>query len=241
LTQAEKAVIMTMKSMPTLYIVGTPIGNLSDITVRAVETLKSVDFIIAEDTRVTRKLLDRYEIKKPVVSCFAHTTSGKMEQIIDRLMKGESAALVTDAGTPGISDPGGLFVQELLRVEPDAKVIPIPGPSAVASALSIAGLPADHFVFFGFPPHKKGRQGFWKEVVASECTSVFYESTHRILKALEELQELLGAENMRRFVVCRELTKLYESVYRGTIAEVLAQVKTSPQKGEFVIVLERNR
>lgn len=227
--------------MALLYIVGTPIGNLADITLRAIETLKSVDFIIAEDTRVTKKLLDHYEIKKPLVSCFAHTTSGKMDQIIERIANGESAALVTDAGTPGISDPGGLFVQELLRVVPDASVVPIPGPSAVAAALSIAGLPADQFVFFGFPPHKKGRQTFWKEVVASDKTAVFYESIHRIGKALEELQVLLGGDNPRRLVVCREVTKMYESIYRGTIAEVLEAVKNAPQKGEFVIVLERNK
>lgn len=227
--------------MPTLYIVGTPIGNLKDITLRALETLKSVDFIIAEDTRVTKKLLEHFAIDKPVVSCFAHTSSSKMDQIIDRIIRGETAALVTDAGTPGISDPGGLLVQELIHTEGMAQIIPIPGPSAVAAALSIAGLPADEFTFFGFPPHKKGRQTFWKNVAASERTAVFYESTHRIEKALEELQELLGVENSRRLVVCRELTKLYESVYRGTIAEVLHAVKTAPQKGEFVVVLEKNR
>lgn len=227
--------------MITLYIIGTPIGNLGDITLRAIETLQGVDFIIAEDTRVTRKLLEHFEIKKPVVSCFAHTSSEKMDTIIGRIMNGESAALVTDAGTPGISDPGGVFVQELLRAEPESKIIPIPGPSAVASALSIAGLPADLFTFFGFPPHKKGRQTFWKTVVALEHTAVFYESTHRIEKAMDELLELLGEQNERRIVVCRELTKLYESVYRGTIAEVRAQVMAAPQKGEYVIVMEGNK
>lgn len=227
--------------MSTLYIVGTPIGNLGDITFRAVETLKSVDFVIAEDTRVTKHLLTHFEIDKPVVSCFAHTSAGKMDQIIERVVQGESAALVTDAGTPGISDPGGLFVQELLKADPDARIIPIPGPSAVVSALSIAGLPADQFVFFGFPPHKKGRQTFWKEVVAADKTVVFYESIHRIQKALEELEVLLGKDNLRRLVVCREVTKMYESIYRGTISQVLMAVQNAPQKGEFVIVLERNK
>ncbi len=227
--------------MPTLYIVGTPIGNLGDTTIRAIETLKSVDFVIAEDTRVTKHLLTHFEIDKPVVSCFAHTSSGKMDHIIERLVKGESAALVTDAGTPGISDPGGVFVQELLRMDPEAKIIPIPGPSAVVSALSIAGLPADEFTFFGFPPHKKGRQTFWKDVVACNRTVVFYESTHRIAKAMDELLEILGEKNMRRIVVCRELTKLYESVYRGTIVEVRTQVLAAVQKGEYVIVMEGNK
>lgn len=227
--------------MSMLYVVGTPIGNLGDITIRALETLKGVDFIIAEDTRVTKHLLAHFEIDKPVVSCFAHTTTGKMDQLIGRIVSGESAALLTDAGTPGISDPGGVFVQELLKTDSTIKIIPIPGPSAVASALSIAGLPADEFVFFGFPPHKKGRQSFWKEVVSCNRTAVCYESTHRILKAMDELLELLGEKNERRIVVCRELTKLYESVYRGTIAEVRAAVMAAPQKGEFVIVIERNR
>lgn len=234
----KKGKIRYISAMSKLYIVGTPIGNLGDITLRALETLKSVDFIIAEDTRVTKHLLVHFQINKPVVACFAHTTSGKMDQIIQRIANGETAALVSDAGTPGISDPGGLFVQELLQAVPEVAIIPIPGPSAMAAALSIAGLPADKFIFFGFPPHKKGRQTFWKEVVASECTVVFYESTHRIVKAMEELHALLGTDSTRRLVVCRELTKLYESVYRGTIAEVMAQVKSAPQKGEYVIVIE---
>ena len=239
--------------MSTLYVIGTPIGNLEDITLRALRVLNEVDFIICEDTRVTSKLLARYEIKKPLVSYFQHSKFSRIDEIIERLSRGESAALVTDAGTPGISDPGGVLIKQAAsQLGNTVKIVPIPGPSAVIAALSISGLPTDSFLFLGFPPHKKGRQTFWKQVMESENTVVFYESPHRILKSLEQLRDTLrvpspglrppspfgrGGGEGRKIIVCRELTKMFESVYRGTIDEVLTQVTNAPQKGEYVVVI----
>ena len=239
--------------MSTLYVIGTPIGNLEDITLRALRVLNEVDFIICEDTRVTSKLLARYEIKKPLVSYFQHSKFSRIDEIIERLSRGESAALVTDAGTPGISDPGGVLIKQAAsQLGNTVKIVPIPGPSAVIAALSISGLPTDSFLFLGFPPHKKGRQTFWKQVMESENTVVFYESPHRILKSLEQLRDTLrvpspglrppspigrGEGEGRKIIVCRELTKMFESVYRGTIDEVLTQVTNAPQKGEYVVVI----
>ncbi len=225
--------------MFTLYIVATPIGNLEDITLRAIRVLKEVDFIICEDTRVTSKLLARYKIQKPLMSYFQHSRLSRIEEIIARLDRGENAALVTDAGTPGISDPGGVLVSETLKHGNTVTIVPIPGASALTAALSISGLPADKFSFFGFPPHKKGRQTFWKQVVACAETVIFYESPHRILKSLTELQSGLNETegNERAVIVCRELTKMFESVYRGNILSVYAQVQKAPQKGEYVVVV----
>lgn len=226
--------------MPNLYIVATPIGNLEDITLRALRILKEVDFIICEDTRVTSKLLARYEIQKPLVSYFQHSKLSKIEEITERIIRGENAALVTDAGTPGISDPGGVLIKSLTSKLPSLEVIPIPGPCAAVAALSISGLPTDKFVFMGFPPHKKGRQTFWRNVAAQEETVVFYESPHRIIKALTELQNYLTTlplNHLTRVVVCRELTKMFESVYRGTINEVLEKVQKAPIKGEYVVII----
>ena len=222
--------------MSTLYILATPIGNLEDITLRALRILKEVDFILCEDTRVTSHLLARYEIKKPLVAYFQHSRVSRVEEIIARLSRGENAALVTDAGTPGISDPGGVLVQNIMTTgQHDIKIVPIPGACAAIAALSISGLPTDKFAFMGFPPHKKGRQTFWKKVSVAEETVVFYESPHRIIKCLEQLKEVLSAQ--RQVVVCRELTKMFESVYRGTIVEVLEKVQKDPIKGEYVVVV----
>ncbi|MDO8504985.1 MAG: 16S rRNA (cytidine(1402)-2'-O)-methyltransferase [bacterium] len=245
--------------MSTLFIVATPIGNLEDISLRALRTLKEVDFIICEDTRVTSKLLARYEIQKPLVSYFQHSKLSRIEEIADRLARGENAALVTDAGTPGISDPGGQLVHYIRTSEhQNINIVPLPGPCAAIAALCISGLPTDQFTFMGFPPHKKGRQTFWKKVAASQETVVFYESPHRIIKALEQLREVLidpspqssptrGEEEKthkedgekRQLVVCRELTKMFESVYRGTIDEIAEKVQKDPIKGEYVVVIGR--
>lgn len=218
----------------TLYILSTPIGNLEDISLRALRVLKEVDFIICEDTRVTSKLLSRYEIKKPLVSYFQHSKMQKVEDITKRLESGKNAALVTDAGTPGISDPGGKFIECASERVLNLQIVSVPGPSAVTAALSISGLPADKFLFLGFPPHKKGRQKYWKRVAESEETVVFYESCHRILKSLNELSSFIKD---RPLVVCRELTKMYESVYRGTIDQVIEKVQKDPVKGEYVVVV----
>lgn len=216
-----------------LFIVATPIGNLDDLSFRAIETLKSVDFILCEDTRVTQKLLHHFEIKTPTVSYHHHSDEKKIREIMKMLSDGKMLALVSDAGTPGISDPGNLLIERLLMYTPALQVVPIPGASAVVSALSICGFQAEKFLFLGFPPHKNKRQKFFQTVAASEYTVVFYESSHRITKALQSLKEFLSPE--RKICVCRELTKSFESVYRGTIGEVSEM--NIPEKGEFVLVI----
>ncbi|MBI2552579.1 16S rRNA (cytidine(1402)-2'-O)-methyltransferase [Candidatus Uhrbacteria bacterium] len=225
--------------MSNFYIVATPIGNLEDITLRALRVLKEVDFIICEDTRVTSKLLARYEIKKPLVSYFQHSQLSRVDEIIARLRRGENAALVTDAGTPGISDPGGVLIRQINQLTNQLiNIVPIPGPSALTAALSISGFPTDKFLFLGFPPHKKGRQKFWQRVAESEETTVFYESPHRILKSLNELKNnLITQSHNNPIVVCRELTKMFESIYRGTMEEVLEKAQRDPIKGEYVVVI----
>jgi len=217
-----------------LYIVATPIGNLEDITLRALRILKEVDFVLCEDTRVTRILLDKYEIKTPTISYFQHSGLTKINQIIDLLKQGKNLALVSDAGTPGISDPGNKLIELVLQELSEIKIEPIPGPAAVISALSISGLPTDKYIFYGFLPHKKGKETILKEIINNKFTSVFYESTHRILKTLSKLKEL-GLD--KHVVVCRELTKKFETVYRGNIKEVLAELEKGVTKGEFVVVI----
>lgn len=215
-----------------LFLVATPIGNLQDISTRALETLRSVSLIACEDTRVTRKLLVRYSITTPTLSCHHHSGEAVFARLVARLVAGDSIAYVADAGTPGVSDPGGKLVA--LAVAAGVTVLPIPGPSAVTAALSVAGFNTQRYQFFGFPPHKKGRQTFFREVAACRSVVVFYESTHRIIKALTELATL---QPQRQLVVCRELTKQFETTYRGTAAEVLQQLAATSTKGEFVVVL----
>ncbi|NCO89530.1 16S rRNA (cytidine(1402)-2'-O)-methyltransferase, partial [Candidatus Wolfebacteria bacterium] len=176
--------------MGTIYIVATPIGNLKDITLRALETLKEVDLILCEDTRQTLKLLSHYGISKPLVSYFQHSKISKIDYIIGQLKQNKKLALVTDAGTPGISDPGGKLIEIIITRLPSCQIIPIPGPSALTAALSVSGFPADKFIFMGFPPAKKGREKFFKKVAEAEYTVVFYESVHRILKTLSELNKI---------------------------------------------------
>lgn len=216
-----------------LFIVATPIGNLGDITARALETLRAGDLVLCEDTRVTKNLLDHYEIKTPTMSYHQHSEPAKIREIQELLNNGKNLALVTDAGTPGISDPGNFLIQEVLKNNDQIIITPIPGPSAVIAALSISGFPTDKFLFLGFPPHKKGRQTFFKDVAESDYTVVFYESSHRIKKCLAELAGVLSPK--RKMCVCRELTKKFESVYRGTASEIAAM--KIPDKGEFVIAI----
>jgi len=218
-----------------LYIVATPIGNLKDITLRALETLKEVDLILCEDTRQTIKLLNHYSISKPLISYFQHSKISKIDYILEQLKQGKKMALVTDAGTPGISDPGGKLVEIITAQLPSCKIIPIPGPSALIAALSISGFPVDKFVFMGFPPAKKGREKFFKKVAESEYTVVFYESTYRILKTLKQLDNLLKTN----IVVCRELTKQFESIYRGKADGIIKILESDKNnlKGEFVVVV----
>ncbi|MDP3792142.1 MAG: 16S rRNA (cytidine(1402)-2'-O)-methyltransferase [bacterium] len=221
-----------------LYIVATPIGNLEDITLRAVSVLRSADFILAEDTRVTRVLLDKYNIKIPIISYHQHSQLQKVEQIIGLLKEDKNLALVSDAGTPGINDPGNYLIMKALEAIPDLKIVPIPGPNAAISALSISGFPSDKFVFLGFPPHKKGRQTFFKKIGQMDETIVFYESKHRILKALEELKEIAKIEG-RPMVVARELTKQFETIYRGTVGQIMVKLNSHKDNllGEFVVVV----
>lgn len=216
-----------------LFIVATPIGNLKDMTLRALETLKGVDCILCEDTRVTINLLNHFEITTPTLSYHHHSDMKKMMEIRDMLESGKNLALVTDAGTPGISDPGNILIEFLATSDIKIEVIPIPGASALTAALSISGFPTDKVLFLGFPPHKNKRQQFFKNAADSEYTVVFFESNHRIKKALASLQEFLSPE--RPVMIVRELTKKFETVYRGTISEI-AGLNIS-EKGEFVIVI----
>lgn len=285
--------------MARLYIVATPIGNLEDMTFRAVKTLKEVDLILCEDTRMTKRLLDRYEIKKPLLSYHQRSKLTKTEKIIEELEKGKDLALVTDAGTPGISDPGNELVGRILehfntkiplsppfskgetgsriksgmtykrddsqdpsttpanagsgRDDNDVEVIPIPGASAVTALASVAGINLNKFVFLGFPPNKKGRETFFKKVLAACYPVVYYESPYRFLKNLELLRELssqiplsgkagapplLKGERLK-LIVGRELTKIHEEVVRGSISEVIKYFLENQDKikGEFVVIV----
>jgi 16S rRNA (cytidine1402-2'-O)-methyltransferase len=213
-----------------LFIVGTPIGNLGDFSARGKEILGSVDLVLCEDTRVTSRLLAHFGITPSTMSFHEHTDPLKRQRIVEQLLEGKKIALVSDAGTPAISDPGGFLVAD--AVAAGITVTPIPGPSALITALSISGFPLDSFTFLGFPPHKKGRATFFKEVMNADRVQVFYESTHRIEKALESL-----AECAKPLVVCRELTKMHETIYRGTAVEVLKALQETSTKGEFVVIV----
>jgi 16S rRNA (cytidine1402-2'-O)-methyltransferase len=212
-----------------LYIVATPIGNLADLSSRAVQTLRKSDLICAEDTRVTGGLLSKCEIKTKMTTVQQHSDESVLNEVIDQLKEGRIVSLVTDAGTPNISDPGGQLVARAVAEGID--IVPIPGPSALIAALSISGFAADNFTFLGFPPHKKGRETYFRELALVEHTIVLYEATHRIEKTLAQLPP------DRLLVVCRELTKLYETTYRGTAATVIALLAKGSKKGEFVIVV----
>ena len=219
-----------------LYIVATPIGNLKDITFRVVEILKSVDYILCEDTRMAKRLLAHYQISdKRLISYHQHSQEKKIVYLL-ALIRHYQVALVTDAGTPGISDPGNKIIARLVEADTETQIVPIPGPSAVVTALSISGLPTDKFLFLGFPPHKKGRNKFFDQVMASRLTVVFYESCHRIVKALEQLEHL-DTKQLKRVVVGRELTKKFETIYRGNFKDILQQVASDPVKGEYVVVV----
>ena len=225
---------MTMNDNGTLFVVATPIGNLSDISQRALDTLRSVGIVVAEDTRVTRKLLNHFNITVDTISCHQHTNPGVFKNISCLLTEGKSAALVTDAGTPGISDPGGQLVEYVTTNHSNIQVVPLPGPSAVSTILSVAGIPADTYTFMGFPPHKKGRQTYFNTVADTPHTVVFFESNHRILKALNSLAELMPD---RWLVVGRELTKVHESIYRGYTRDMVEKIESDPTKGEYVVVV----
>lgn len=216
-----------------LYIVSTPIGNLKDITLRALETLKSVDLIAAEDTRHTKNLLDAYEIKKPLTSFFEHNEDQKAGRLIAMLKEGKNIALVSDAGTPGINDPGYVLIRA--AKENNVPMTVIPGPCAAIAALTLSGLPTHEFSFEGFLPVKSGgRRKKLEEICASGCTTIFYESPHRILKTLTEIADVAPEVQ----VVCaRELTKMFEEARQGTAKELLQHFTAHPPKGEFVVLI----
>lgn len=219
--------------MSKLYLVPTPIGNLNDITLRAIETLKAVDYILAEDTRQTLKLLKHFNIEKRLVAHHQHNEHKTTERIIDSLKNGETIALVSDAGTPAISDPGFLLTRECIKN--DIEVECLPGATAFVPALVNSGFPCDKFVFEGFLPHKKGRQTRLNFLKEETRTIIFYESTHRLLKTLNQFAEFFGEDRM--VAVSRELTKLHEETVRGTAKEVIEYYNNNVTKGEIVIVV----
>jgi 16S rRNA (cytidine1402-2'-O)-methyltransferase len=216
-----------------LYIIPTPIGNLNDITARAVEILGEVDFILAEDTRTSGVLMKHLEVSKPMMAFHLNNEHKALPRVIDRLKSGESAALVSDAGTPGISDPGFLIIRECIRE--NIGIICLPGATAFVPALVCSGLPCERFVFEGFLPHKKGRQTRLIALAEEKRTMVFYESPHRLLKTLGQFAEFFGED--RHLSVSREISKMYEETIRGTVTELIEHFTVNPVKGEFVIVL----
>lgn len=216
-----------------LFLVPTPIGNLKDITLRALEILKSVDVILAEDTRTSGILLKHLEISKPLQSYHIFNEHKAVQKLVERMKKGEVFALVSDAGTPAISDPGFLLVREVLAAGLDVQCLP--GPTAFVPALVNSGLPNDRFIFEGFLPHKKGRKTRIDSLLEETRTMIFYESTHRLMKTLEQFSEAFGSE--RQACVSRELTKLHEENIRGSFAELIEFYQTHPTKGEIVLVV----
>jgi 16S rRNA (cytidine1402-2'-O)-methyltransferase len=222
--------------MSTLYVIATPIGNLDDVSPRCLEALRGVGMLLCEDTRVTRRLLDRHEIRVPILDSYREDShAAKSALAIDALREGTDVGFASDAGTPGISDPGTRLVAAVVAALPDTKVVPIPGPCAATALLSVSGFATDEFLFLGFAPHK-GRERFFRDLLAEERTTVFYESPHRMDKALDALAEYAPE---RRLCVGRELTKLHETLYRGTAAEVRAALDATSWKGEFVVAVER--
>jgi 16S rRNA (cytidine1402-2'-O)-methyltransferase len=235
--------------MSVLYVVATPIGNLEDVSRRAIRVLSEVDLILCEDTRITKKLLDCYGIKTPTISYHQHSKIKKVDYLLNLLKEGKSLALVSDAGTPGISDPGGKLIHEIITrpglVVKIVKIVPVPGSSALTAAASISGFPMDKFLFLGFPPAKRKRKKFFEEIIHSKYPVIFYESPHRILRTLNELHTYEKGDRLireyREIVVSRELTKKFETIYRGNISEIIKKLEGNKNnlKGEFVIIVSK--
>lgn len=217
----------------SLYLVPTPIGNLEDITLRAIRVLNEVDVILAEDTRTSGKLLKHHDIKRPLQSYHIFNEHKTVEKLIERMQSGEKFALISDAGTPSISDPGFLLVRELLKA--GLEVNCLPGATAFVPALVNSGLPSDRFIFEGFLPHKKGRQTRLQKLAEEERTIILYESPHRLIKCLEQLKEHMGD---RRASVSREISKMFEETVRGSLSELIEYFNTKGVKGEFVVLVE---
>ncbi len=219
-----------------LFVVPTPIGNMEDITLRALNVLKAADFILCEDTRTTRNLLKHYEIDKRCVTYHIFNEHEQLGKFIAQIKTSEQVALVSDAGTPGISDPGFLLIRECIAQGIEVECLP--GPTAFVPAVVQSGLPCSSFYFYGFLPHKKGKESLLKRVASMEETVIFYESPHRLLKSLEKMVEIIGPD--RQISISKELTKIYEYTFRGTIAEAVEYFSQKEVKGEFVIVLKGN-
>ncbi|MEK9175446.1 MAG: 16S rRNA (cytidine(1402)-2'-O)-methyltransferase [Patescibacteria group bacterium] len=218
--------------MPTLYVVATPIGNLQDITLRAIDTLKNVSVVLAEDTRMAHKLLSHLGIKKQIIAFHEHSTLSQIAKIVKSISDCDSA-LITDAGTPSISDPGQRLVSAL--ISRDVAIVPIPGPSALSAILSISDIDCSEFIFLGFPPHKKGRKTLFGRIAESNVPVVLFESPHRIQKTLKELEATCGDHYIN---VGRELTKIYEEVFRGKLSEAQKHFVGEKQRGEFTIIID---
>jgi 16S rRNA (cytidine1402-2'-O)-methyltransferase len=223
-----------MPEKGTLYICATPIGNLRDITLRVLKTLQDVDFIAAEDTRHSKKLLDHYKIKTPLLSYHQHNERQRASELITRLHKGENGALISDAGMPGISDPGQILIRECL--EEDIAIDVLPGPNAALTALVLSGMPTDSFVYLGFLPlKKKERKKALAGITKLPYTIIIYEAPHRLVRTLQDILEILGE---RKIAVARELTKLHQTVYKGLLSELLVRFQITPPKGECCLLLE---
>lgn len=217
-----------------LYVVGTPIGNLSDVSKRVAKTLEQVDLILCEDTRVTRKLCNKFEIDTPLESFHHHSSEKEIQKIIKELLAGKEIALVTDGGTPGIADPAGKLIAEMKKFNLQAS--PVPGPSALIAAASVSGFYMNKFTFLGFPPKKRKRNKFFEEALSYEHPVIFYEAPYRILKTLQELNQ---QQSNLEIVVCRELTKIHEKIYRGSIKEVIDKLSQEVHlKGEFTVIIK---
>lgn len=221
----------------SFFVVATPIGNLEDMTLRAIRVLKEVDLVLCEDTRESRKLLQHYGINSPTESYHAQSNLSKIERVKGLLEENKNIALISDAGTPAISDPGSLLIKKIREDLPEVKVVTVPGASALTAAYSISGITGGEFVFLGFLPHKKGRETLFKEIAMNDRTYMFYESSHRILKALESLDKF--APN-KKIHIARELTKMFEEFLSGTADELIKILNTdkNKQRGEFVVLVE---
>lgn len=223
--------------MPKFFVIGTPIGNLDDISIRALKTLKEIDILLCEDTRVTKRLLSHYQIKKPVISYHAHSNQKTFQKIINLLKSGKNLGLVSDAGTPGISDPGNELIAKILKENiKDLEIIPIPGASAITTALSVSAFNVSRFAFFGFPPSKRKRKKFFEKLSKIDLPIVIFESKWRLIKTLNELKNYLGERDV---FVCHELTKKFESFFRGNLSKAIEFFEKSKPRGEFVIVINK--
>lgn len=224
-----------MTNDPQLYIVPTPIGNMEDITLRAIETLKNSDIILAEDTRHAKKLLKHYNISTKVISYHLNNEHKKVDEYVQMLINGIKVSLITDAGTPCISDPGFLLIREAIKN--NILITCLPGPTAFVPALVMSGLPSDSFIFEGFLPRKKGRKSKLYEISQNTKTTILYESPFRIIKTLSDMKETIGSD--RKIAIVREISKIYEEVFRGTIEEAILEYNERTIKGEFVICIDK--